>query len=131
MTAPLRPLHLIPLLVALVLAAPAMADDDGYRHGEDRHDDGYWRDGHRGDHGSDHGDDHDRARAAVAEGRARPLADILSAVEPDLPGRVIETELEMEDGRLVYEFTVIARDGRVREVMVDAATAEIVAIEDD
>lgn len=75
--------------------------------------------------------DHDRARAAVARGEALPLADILNRVRPSLGGEVIEVSLEREKGRWVYEFKVIEAGGRLAEVYVDAATAEIIKREVD
>lgn len=77
------------------------------------------------------GDDHERARRAVESGQALPLAEILRRLGGRLGGEIIEVELEREDGRYVYEFKVITPAGRVREVEVDALSAEILEIEDD
>jgi uncharacterized membrane protein YkoI len=100
--------------LALVGAAGglARADDDG-------------DDDHRRDR------DHERARRALEEGRARPLAEILEVVQDRLDGEVIGVEFDREDGRYVYEFKVIAPDGRLREIYVDALSAEILKVEDD
>lgn len=65
-------------------------------------------------------DDHDRAREAVLAGRALPLRTILQRVATDLPGELIEAELEDEHGRLVYEIKVITPDGRVVKALYDA-----------
>ena len=43
-------------------------------------------------------DDHDFAKRALEQGRALPLADIIAKVSPQAPGKVIEVELEDEDG---------------------------------
>ena len=75
--------------------------------------------------------DHERARRALEEGRARPLAEILEAVRGRLDGEVIGVEFDREDGRYVYEFKVVGSDGRLREVYVDALSAEILKVEDD
>ena len=69
--------------------------------------------------------DHERARAALASGEIRPLADLLSEVERRYVGRVIETELEREDGRWVYEFKILPPSGRVFELKLDAATGAL------
>ncbi|WP_207537456.1 PepSY domain-containing protein [Sabulicella rubraurantiaca] len=74
--------------------------------------------------------DQERARRALREGRIRPLSEILAIVQPRLGGRVIEVELDEEDGRFVYEFKVMTPRGRIREVEVDAATGEILEIDD-
>lgn len=75
--------------------------------------------------------DHDLAREALQRGEVRPVAEVLAVVGAEVPGEVIEVELEREYGRLVYELKVIAPDGRVSEVLVDAATAEIIEWEHD
>jgi uncharacterized membrane protein YkoI len=75
--------------------------------------------------------DHDRARAALERGEVRPLEEILAAAAAEVPGEVVELELEREHGRWVYELKVIAPDGRVLEVMVDAASARVLGWERD
>lgn len=75
--------------------------------------------------------DHESARRALEEGRARPLAEILEQVRGQLGGEVIGVEFDREDGRYVYEFKVITRGGRLREVYVDALTAAILKDEED
>lgn len=94
------------LLVGLV--APALADGGS----------GQGRGGH------DH--DHDRAREAVAQNIAQPLATILPAIERRYQARMVDVEFESEDGRLVYEIELITPAGRIIEVVVDAATGDIV-----
>ncbi|WP_137180755.1 PepSY domain-containing protein [Roseomonas sp. AR75] len=69
--------------------------------------------------------DHERARAALAAGEIRPLAELLAEVERRYLGRVIETELEREDGRWIYEITVLPPSGRVFELKLDAATGAL------
>lgn len=125
------------LACAAVGAVPgAMADDDGYVRRDDAtdRDTGYIRAprGHEGGHGlHDHDHDHDRARRLLERGDIQPLNDILTRVQNDLPGRIIATEFEREDGIYVYEFKVVDSAGRVREVYVDAATARVLKVEDD
>ncbi|MCR9149139.1 MAG: PepSY domain-containing protein [Rhodobacteraceae bacterium] len=74
-------------------------------------------------------DDHDRARRALEAGEVLPLSEILAAVEAAQPGRVIEVELERDDGRWVYELELVAPDGRILEIEIDAATADILDID--
>jgi uncharacterized membrane protein YkoI len=73
--------------------------------------------------------DHDRARAALERGEVRPVAEVLAAVSAQVPGDVVEVELERERGRWAYEFKIIAPDGRILEVLVDAATATVIKSE--
>ncbi len=107
------------LLLALALTGAA----GGLARADDSDDDHNGRDRH--------GRDHERARRALEEGRARPLAEILEAVRGRLDGEVIGVEFDREDGRYVYEFKVVGSDGRLREVHIDALSAEILKVEDD
>lgn len=76
--------------------------------------------------------DQEIARKALLEGRIRSLSEITEKVKPHLPGKILGVELDVEDnGRIVYEFDVIDPSGRLMEVEVDAATGEILSIEDD
>jgi uncharacterized membrane protein YkoI len=70
-------------------------------------------------------DDQERARAALAAGEIRPLAEILAEIERRYIGRVIEVDLDREDGRWVYELKLLPPSGRVFELEVDAATAAV------
>lgn len=90
-------------LALIVLAPPALADTVG----------------------------HETARRLVAQGKILPLKDIVSAVRSKVPGEHLETELEYDDGRLVYDFKILRAGGRIQEVEVDAATGRILKIEDD
>jgi uncharacterized membrane protein YkoI len=76
-------------------------------------------------------DDHEFAKRALEQGRALPLADIIAKVTPKVPGKVIEVDLEDEDGTLVYDLKVLSPQGRLQEIEVDAATGKILKIEDD
>jgi len=66
--------------------------------------------------------DHERARAALAAGEIRPLAGLLAEVERRYLGRVIETELEREGDRWIYEFRLLPPSGHVFMLKLDAAT---------
>lgn len=69
--------------------------------------------------------DHDRARRALEEGRILPLRDILERAEAEVPGRMIEAELEDEHGKLVYEIKVLAQDGRLVKLIYDAGNGQL------
>jgi len=68
--------------------------------------------------------DQERARRAYEAREIVSLADILTAVERDQKGQVVEVELEREGGRWVYEVEMLAPGGRVLELLYDAATAK-------
>lgn len=45
--------------------------------------------------------------------------------------RIVEIELDREDGRLVYEVELVTPEGREKEVHVDAVTGRLVKVEHD
>lgn len=83
------------------------------------------------DHRDRDGHDHDRAREARMEGRARPLAEILDRLRAKLDGKIVGVEFENDSKRPTYELKVVTPAGQLREIEVDAMTAEILKIEDD
>ena len=88
-------------LFLAVLALPALADDD----------------------------DQDRARRALEAGEILPLSEILKTAEAARPGRVIEVELERDDGRWTYELELVTSEGHLYEMELDAATATVLELE--
>lgn len=89
-------MRLLLILAVLLLVAPALADDD-----------------------------HDRAREALARGEILPLSRILAVVEKEVGGRIVEIDLDREDGRYVYEVEAVSPNGRLVEISIDAATGAI------
>ncbi len=75
------------------------------------------------------GDDHDRARRALEAGEILPLSDILKVAETARPGRVIDLELDRDDGRWIYELELISPQGRLYEMEIDAKTGTVLEIE--
>jgi uncharacterized membrane protein YkoI len=70
-------------------------------------------------------DDHDRAREALARGEILPLSRILAVVDREVGGRIIEIDLDRDDGRYVYDVEAVSRDGRLVELTIDAATGTV------
>lgn len=66
--------------------------------------------------------DHERARAALEAGLIRPLSELLAEVERRYAGRVIEADLDRDDGQWLYQFKILPTNGRVFTVELDAAT---------
>lgn len=95
--------YLLPFL--LLLASPALAGDD----------------------------DHERARQALERGEVLPLTRILEIAEKDAGGRVIEVDLDRDDGRYLYELELITPDGRLLEMEIDGANGRVLEreFEDD
>lgn len=67
-------------------------------------------------------DDHERAHRARQAGKIKPLSEVLRALQREHPGQVLEVELEHEDESWTYEVKLLAPDGRVRKLHVNAAT---------
>jgi uncharacterized membrane protein YkoI len=108
MTQTLKPLRLTLLTLPLVLALFAGAAQAG----DKKH-------------------DHDAARAALARGEVLPLTKILAIAEQRAPGEVIEVELEEDNGKLKYDLKILARNGRVLELELDAKTGATLKLEED
>lgn len=85
-----------------------------------------------GAHHSGHHKEHDRPEVIDVQGT--PVIDLATAIELTLrqvQGDVLKVELENEDGRYVYEVKILATNGRVREVKLDAKDGSLIEIEDD
>lgn len=59
------------------------------------------------------------------------LARALEIADTHVHGEVVKVELERDDDRFVYEIKVLADNGRVREIKLDAHTGALIEIEDD
>jgi uncharacterized membrane protein YkoI len=75
--------------------------------------------------------DHTAVREALQRGELLPLVKILAIANKEVPGDVIEVELEDEGEALVYEIKILTSTGRVREIKIDARTGTVLNIEDD
>lgn len=64
-------------------------------------------------------------------GEILPLESVLQRVREIQPGRVIEIELEKEDGRYVYELEVVDERGVVWDIDIDARNGELIERERD
>ena len=65
-------------------------------------------------------------RAAIADGKAVPLATARRAARQKTPGDLVNARLCRQSERLIYLLTVLARDGKVARVTVDAANGTII-----
>lgn len=75
--------------------------------------------------------EHDAVRDALQRGEVLPLTKILAIAGQQVPGDVIEVELEEKKQALVYEIKILTPTGRVREIKIDARTGAVLKIEDD
>ena len=77
-------------------------------------------------------DDQVEALALLQRGEILPLASVLPIVQQNVPGDVIEVELDHDDDHgWEYEVKVLTANGRVREVKLDARSGMVRKIEDD
>jgi uncharacterized membrane protein YkoI len=106
MTLRLSRILLAVLMVSLAAATPSIGDDREHESETER--------GER-----------ESVRAAVERGELKSLSNVLQAVRPKLPGEVVGIEIEREHGLWIYEFRVVDDKGRLFDVYVDAATAQI------
>ena len=67
-------------------------------------------------------------RAAVASNKAIPLAEALRLLRArGARGEAVRASLCRRDGKLVYVLTLLARNGKVSRVTVDAGSGETIA----
>lgn len=76
-------------------------------------------------------DDHDEALKLKEAGEILPLEKIIEKARQHHQGRIIETELEREDGRYIYELELLDENGEVWEFGFDAKTGELIKQEKD
>jgi uncharacterized membrane protein YkoI len=103
---------LLAAALSLVLGGCALADGDDY--GSERR--------------------HEGAELAIRgteTGEFVPLASIIVAVRKKYAGEIVETEFESSGPAPYYEFHLLADDGRVSEVRVDAKSGRILGKEAD
>lgn len=74
-------------------------------------------------------DDHDRARQAVLAGQVQPLPAVLERLQREVPGQVLEVELEQEHGLWIYEVKLLTPAGQLTKVKLDARTAEVLRVQ--
>jgi uncharacterized membrane protein YkoI len=77
--------------------------------------------------------DDDAALAAqlAQSGDILPLEQILLHVHAEKPGKVIETELDHERGRYIYDVKVLDAEGVVWKLTIEATTGAVLRIKQD
>lgn len=68
---------------------------------------------------------HQEARRLTESGEILPLEDLMQSIEAEQPGRILEVELERDDGRYLYEIEILDPQGAVWEFKLDATSGEI------
>lgn len=92
-------------LLMLALPGPALADDDH--------------------------DDAERAWRGARSGEFLPFAQLARIALDRYPGRIVEAELDEDDGRVVYDIKILRHSGRVLEMELDARTGRILDVDED
>lgn len=70
----------------------------------------------------------EEALQALQRGEILPLNQVLEIATREVPGKIIEVEYKAGPK---YEVKVLAADGRIREVKLDARTGLVLGIEDE
>jgi len=73
----------------------------------------------------------DEALALTEQGHIVPLQVLVDDALERFPGRLLEAELELDDGIYIYEIEVVTRTRRVMELEYDATTGELLDVEED
>lgn len=69
------------------------------------------------------------ARKLRGAGQILPLEKILAAAKKIKPGDVLESELEHERGKYIYELELLDSTGQVWELKLDAKTGQLIKLE--
>lgn len=72
--------------------------------------------------------DHDAARDAAGSGEIRPLPEILATVEREVPGRVVDVQLDKKTKPWTYRIKVLTQNGNVVSVTVNATSGRIQSV---
>lgn len=79
-----------------------------------------------------HADNDDkRIRRLQNSGDILPLEQIFNRARAVKQGRILDADLDEDDGRLVYEIELLDARGRVWEMKLDARTGKLIEIEQD
>ena len=77
-------------------------------------------------------DREDKNQEAVQASSAKvTMEQAIQTAKAKYPGRVVEAELESEDGALVYEVEIVSASGMEQEIEVDAQSGNILGSESE
>lgn len=91
------------LLISLLLISTSLSADEGY----------------------------EEARRLSESGDILPLGTLLSTIQKQHPGEILEVEFEHDRGRYLYEIEILDELGAVLEFKIDAVTGEILEREQE
>lgn len=70
--------------------------------------------------------DHDEIKQLRETGAILPMEQVMASAESVQPGQPVEAELEREGGAYRYEISILAVDGTVHKLYLDAATGDVI-----
>jgi len=73
----------------------------------------------------------DTARQLQQQGDILSLEQIIELAVEVKQGQILETDLERDDGRYVYELEILDSRGQVWEIELDAQTGELIELENE
>jgi len=76
-------------------------------------------------------DDHERARKLLEQGEILSLSEILKQTRTQVPGKILEVELEEKGKLIVYEIEFLSEQGVVMEMLIDARTGKFLSVKED
>lgn len=79
-------------------------------------------------HAGNDRNDHERARQAVAAGLVLPLPVVLERLQKEVPGQVLEVELEREREAWIYEIKLLTPAGQLSKIKLDARTGALMEL---
>jgi hypothetical protein len=72
--------------------------------------------------------DPEQIRAATEAGQIKPLSDILNIVHQEVPGKVLDVQVDNDSSPWLYRIKVRGQEGNVKLVTVNAETGKIMNI---
>ena len=81
--------------------------------------------------GIGHADDYEEAYRLRERQQIMPLEELLRRLDLGTDIRILEIETEFEHGRRVYEIEYLNRDGRIRKILIDARSGDVLAAEEE
>lgn len=76
-------------------------------------------------------DDSERARLLQQRGNILPLEQIIESAMAVKSGQILETELDEDDGRYLYELEILDEQGQVWELELDASSGELIELKNE
>ncbi|EDM84602.1 PepSY domain-containing protein [Limnobacter sp. MED105] len=78
-----------------------------------------------------HADDDKRIRQLQRSGEILSLEQIFDRARKVKPGRIVDVDLDKDNGRYLYEIELLESSGKVWEMEFDARTGELLQLEQD